>query len=69
MKFKDFEYKRPDYRELEKQFTVLIDRLAAADNKADFMKVYKDIELLGTQISTMSTSCCCLVTKLCSTLL
>ena len=57
MKFKDFEYKRPDYRELEKQFTVLIDRLAAADNKADFMKVYKDIELLGTQISTMSTLC------------
>ena len=39
MKFADFEYKRPDYSELEKQYRELIERLAEADNKQAFMLV------------------------------
>ena len=57
MKFTDFEYKRPDYPELEKQFSDLIDRLAKADNRDAFMEVYREIETLSSHISTMSTLC------------
>jgi len=55
MKFKDFNYERPDYDKNSKQLTELLDQLEKADNKDDFLKVFFALQDINDHIDEMST--------------
>ena len=55
MKFEEFMYTRPDIQEVGKQMDELAEKLAAADNREDFLKVFFEIEKLESYVATMST--------------
>lgn len=44
MKFKDLQYKRPDFDGLIKNLNSMLDKLENAENEASFFDAYKDIE-------------------------
>lgn len=57
MLFKDMKYVRPDYDQVKTEYKELLEQLRKAENKAEFMKVFDQLEKLRSNLATMSTLC------------
>ena len=53
MKFKDFKYERLDFDESTRKFSDLLDQLEKCDNSDDFKRVFREINLFRSHMSTM----------------
>ena len=53
MKFTELKYERPDYEAVVKTYSELLEKLAAAGDKASFLPVFNEINDLRSSLSTM----------------
>ena len=55
MKFKDIEYKRPQLEELKKEYGEKLDQLLAAEDKDEYLRIFRELNVLRGHIYTMKT--------------
>ena len=53
MKFAEIKYERPNYLDIKNNYDELLNKLEKTDNKEDFLKVFFEIQDLGTNINLM----------------
>ena len=57
MKFKDIEYRRLDFEDLKKEFEEKLLKLENASDKDEYLKAFRELNILRGHISTMKTLC------------